>query len=56
MSEFESHYPKWMENDQLQEKYVKIAGTTSMELPEKTKMKLLRELAGEANLTEKDMY
>ena len=55
MSEFESHYPKWMENDQLQEKYVKIAGSTTSELPEKTKLKLLRELAGEVPLTKDDM-
>ena len=55
MCEFESHYPKWMENDQLQEKYVKIAGSTTSELPEKTKLKLLRELAGEVPLTKEDM-
>jgi len=54
-SDFESRYPKWMENDQLQEKYVQIAGSTTSELPEKTKLKLLRELAGEVQLTEDDM-
>ena len=53
--EFETHYPKWMDNDQLQEKYVKIAGTTSSELPEKLKLKLLRELACEVHLTQEDM-
>ena len=53
--EFESHYPKWMENDQLQKKYVKIAGSTTSELPEKTKLKLLRELATEVPLTNDDM-
>ena len=53
--EFESQYPKWMDNDQLQEKYVKIAGTTSCELPEKTKLTLIRELAGEVHLTQQDM-
>ena len=55
MCEFESHYPKWMENDKLQEEYVKIAGSTSSELPEKIKLKLLRELAGEVPLTSDDM-
>ena len=44
-----------MDNDQLQEKYVKIAGTTSSELPEKLKLKLLRELACEVHLTQEDM-
>lgn len=53
--EFETRYPKWMENDQLQDKYVKIAGTTSSELPEKLKLKLLRELAREVHLTQEDM-
>tara|TARA_Y100001935_G_scaffold182214_2_gene150964 strand:- start:2828 stop:3733 length:906 start_codon:yes stop_codon:yes gene_type:complete len=55
IGEFESRYPKWMENDQLQEKYVQIAGSTTSELPEKTKLKLLRELASEVKLTEDDM-
>ena len=54
--EFESRYPEWMENDQLREKYVEIAGSTTLELPEKTKLKLLRELAGEVHLTKEDMY
>ena len=53
--EFESRYPEWMENDQLREKYVEIAGSTTAQLPEKTKLKLLRELAGEVHLTKEDM-
>ena len=53
--EFESRYPEWMENDQLRVKYVEIAGSTTAELPEKTKLKLLRELAGEVPLTKEDM-
>ena len=53
--EFESRYPEWMENDQLRVKYVEIAGSTTAELPEKTKLKLLRELAGEVHLTNEDM-
>ena len=55
IGEFESRYPKWMENDQQQEKYVQIVGSTTSELPEKTKLKLLRELAGEVPLTKQDM-
>ena len=53
--EFESRYPEWMENDQLRVKYVEIVGSTTAELPEKTKLKLLRELAGEVHLTKEDM-
>ena len=56
MNEFESRYPKWMENEQLQEKYVQIAGSTTSELPEKMKLKLLRELACEVPLTNEDMF
>tara|TARA_Y100001935_G_scaffold223239_1_gene198506 strand:- start:1652 stop:1789 length:138 start_codon:yes stop_codon:yes gene_type:complete len=44
-----------MENDKLQEEYVKIAGSTSSELPEKIKLKLFMELAGEVPLTSDDM-
>ena len=55
LGEFESRYPKWMENDQQQEKYVQIVGSTTSELPEKMKLKLLRELAGEVHLTKEDM-
>ncbi len=56
MNEFEKRYPKWMENVDLQTKYVKIAGSTASELPENMKMKLLRELAHEVPLTNEDMY
>ena len=55
VGEFESRYPKWMENDKLRVKYVEIAGSTTAELPEKTKLKLLRELACEVKLTHNDM-
>lgn len=55
MNEFESQYPKWMDIDHLREKYVQIAGSTTSELPEKMKLKLLRELASEVKLTHKDM-
>jgi hypothetical protein len=55
MHKFESQYPKWIDIDHLQEKYVKIAGSTTSELPEKMKLKLLRELACEVKLTNEDM-
>ena len=55
MIEFEKRYPKWMENEQLQANYVKIAGSTASELPENMKMKLLRELAHEVPLTNDNM-
>lgn len=55
MHKFESQYPKWIEIDHLREKYVKIAGSTTSELPEKMKLKLLRELACEVKLTNEDM-
>ena len=55
MNEFESQYPKWMDNDHLRVKYVQIVGSTTSELPEKMKLKLLRELACEVKLTQKDM-
>lgn len=55
MNEFESQYPKWMDNDHLRVKYVQIVGSTTSELPEKMKLKLLRELACEVKLTHKDM-
>tara|TARA_Y100000768_G_scaffold36911_2_gene24136 strand:+ start:5192 stop:6109 length:918 start_codon:yes stop_codon:yes gene_type:complete len=45
--EFEKKYPEWMKNEGLQEKYCKIAGSTSCELPEKLKIKLLAELGEE---------
>lgn len=45
--EFENKYPEWMKNEGLQEKYCKIAGSTSSELPEKLKIKLLAELGEE---------
>ena len=56
MNEFESQYPKWMDIEHLREKYVEIAGSTTSELPEKMKLKLLRELACEVKLTQKDIF
>ena len=55
IQEFERLYPEWMEKDALREKYLEIAGTNTMELPEKMKLKLLKELAGEVTLMNNDM-
>jgi len=53
--EFEARYPEWMESDALREKYLLIAGTNTMELPEKMKLKLLKELSGEVTLMNDDI-
>jgi hypothetical protein len=53
--EFEARYPEWMESDALREKYLLIAGTNTMELPEKMKIKLLKELSGEVTLMNVDI-
>ena len=55
MEEFEARYPKWMENESLKDKYVKIAGSTTLELTEKMKLILLRELATEVPLTQEQL-
>ena len=51
LNEFESQYPNWMSNDMQKDKYVQIAGSTSSELPEKIKFKILRELSAEVPLS-----
>jgi len=51
LNEFESQYPNWMSNDMQKDKYVQIAGSTSSELPEKIKLKILRELGVEVPLS-----
>lgn len=53
--EFETRYPEWMENDKLRNKYLQIAGTNVRELPEKMKLKLLKELAEEVLLTNENV-
>ena len=55
MEEFETRYPKWMENESLKDKYVKIAGSSTLELTEKMKLRLLRELATEVPLTQEQL-
>ena len=51
LNEFENQYPNWMSNDTQKDKYVQIAGSTSSELPEKIKLKILRELSTEVPLS-----
>ena len=48
--EFERRYPDWMKDDAAKDRYIKIAGSTTAALDEKTKLKLLRELACGATL------
>ena len=52
---FESMYPDWMKDANLRDKYIEIAGSTTSELPEKIKLKLLKELATEVPLTKSVM-
>ena len=47
---FEQIYPGWMKDTELRDKYIEIAGSTTSELPEKIKLKLLKELANETTL------
>ena len=51
LNEFESQYPNWMSNETQKDKYVQIAGSASSELPEKIKLKILRELGVEVPLS-----
>ena len=48
--EFKKRYPQWMNDDAAKDRYIKIAGSTTAALDEKTKLKLLRELASETTL------
>ncbi len=52
---FEQMYPDWMRDTELRDKYIEIAGSTTSELPEKIKLKLLRELASESTLGKKEL-
>ena len=48
--EFVKRYPQWMNDDAAKDRYIKIAGSTTTTLDERTKLKLLRELATETTL------
>ena len=54
-AEFEKQYPDWMQTENLKMKYVAIAGSTTRDLDEKVKLKLLKELSKEVTLTKKDI-
>jgi hypothetical protein len=54
-AEFEKQYPDWMQTENLKMKYVSIAGSTSRDLDEKVKLKLLKELGREVKLTKRDI-
>ena len=45
-----------MKDDKLRDKYIEIAGSTTSEIPEKIKLKLLKELATQVQLTKTAMY
>jgi hypothetical protein len=49
--EFERLYPDWMQNAELRERYIIIAGSTTSTLTDKIKLKLLRELASSSTLS-----
>ena len=53
--EFERRYPDWMKDDAAKDRYIKIAGSTTAALDEKTKLKVLRELASESTLGKKEL-
>lgn len=53
---FEHMYPDWMKDDKLRDKYIEIAGSTTSEISEKIKLKLLKELATQVQLTNTAMY
>jgi len=44
-----------METDTLKAQYIDIAGSTTRDLDEKVKIKLLRELGKQVKLTQKDI-
>ena len=54
-AEFEKQYPNWMDDIRLREKYIEIAGSTTRDLDEKVKFKLLKELGKQVKLTQNDI-
>ena len=54
-AEFEKQYPNWMDDLNLRDKYIKIAGSTTRDLDEKIKYKLLKELGKQVKLTKNDI-
>jgi hypothetical protein len=54
-AEFEKQYPDWMDTEALKVQYIAIAGSTTRDLDEKLKLKLLKELGKQVKLTKKEM-
>jgi hypothetical protein len=54
-AEFEKQYPDWMETEALKVQYIAIAGSTTRDLDEKLKLKILKELGKQVKLTKKEM-
>jgi len=54
-AEFEKQYPDWMDTEALKVQYIAIAGSTTRDLDEKLKLKLLKELGKQVKLTKKEI-
>ena len=55
IDEFQQKYPNWNIDDKLKDKFVLIASSTSSELSDKLKVKLIKELGKEVSLTENEI-
>jgi hypothetical protein len=55
IDEFQNKYPNWDIDDTLKDKFVMIATSTSSELPEKLKIKLIKELGRVIPLTKNEI-
>lgn len=55
IDEFQLKYPNWNIDDKLKDKFVLIAGSTTSELSEKLKIKLIKELGKEVSLTNNEI-
>ena len=55
IDEFQRQYPNWDIDDNLKDKFVLIASSTSSELPEKLKIRLIKELGKEVTLTKNEI-
>jgi hypothetical protein len=51
-AEFNAKHPNWTEIDSLKDKFMKLIHTTTSELPDKVKSKLLNELAHDLQITQ----
>ena len=55
IDEFQKKYPNWGIDEKLKDKFVMIATATSSELPEKLKIKLIKELGSATPLTKNEI-